>query len=328
MSINHAAETWHAPRPVTTTDHAAGPAPEALAARLRRYALGTAWGLKPPRHKHAPAIALMMARHYLKSKAGRRRLPDPERTLDTPEGQAGVCDDLGVDTLAAGHRIGLYTVSHFAPMLWYSPPRRMVAQLEGFHIQRSLRRKIRNARFTVTFDTDPLGVMQGCAAPREGRLPLTWITPRMMKAQLALHRAGHMHSVEVWDGDGRLAGGLFGVAMGPVFTMYSMFAAVPDAAKFGMAVCNAHLQHWGFKLADGMLPTWHTEMLGFKLIPRSEFRAILQGAATPGPAGRWSIDERLDVGAWEPASGRVPLKATAAPAAQGSARSTAAPAGA
>lgn len=286
---------------------------EPLAAKLRRCALGMAWGLKPRRLKHAPAIGMMIARHYLRSAAQRRRLPDPEMTLGSLEGHAGVCASLDAETLAAGHRVGLYVLSHLAPAKWYSPPGRMVLRLEDFHIEKNLRRRLRNKHFTVTFDHDPLAVMRGCAAPRQGRPPLTWLTPRMMTAQLALHDAGHMHSVEVRDGDGTLVGGLFGVAMGPVLTIYSMFAAARDASKVGVTVLNAHLQSWGFALADGMLPTAHLESLGFRVMPRQQFRAILQGAPTPGPIGRWSIDDDLDVGAWEPSSGVVPRNARSVP---------------
>ncbi len=128
---------------------------------------------------------------------------------------------------------------------------------------------------------------------------------------LALHRDGHMHSVEVWDGD-RLVGGLFGVAAGPVFTIYSMFAGVRDSSKIATAVLAAHLKTWGFELADGMLETAHLASLGFQTMPRAAFRAIVQSRATPQPASGWSLDAGLDAAAWEPASGEVPRVSPAA----------------
>ena len=170
------------------------------------------------------------------------------------------------------------------------------------------RRRLRNKHFSVTFDTDFLAVMAGCAEPRPGRPHLTWITPRIMRAFQKLHELGHAHSVEVWDDEGRLAGGLYGLAVGGVFFTESQFTRKRDASKVGFATLNCHLQKWGFALNDGKNPTAHLAQLGFEQIPRSRFNAILRDhcgrdVVTPG---QWRVDAGLDIGAWDPAAAAAP----------------------
>jgi len=280
---------------------------ESLSARLWRWVLGTAWALKPPRTRCVPAVFYLMARHYMGLDQHKGELPFPEEAL--ADGIAGICADLDVDTLMAAYGRGLYPFSHVGPQKWWAPKERMVLFIEDFDMEKNLRRRLRNKHFDVTFDQDFEGVIRGCAELRPGRPPLTWITSPIIEAYCKLFDAGHAHSVEVWDKEGNLVGGAYGVAVGKVFFTESQFMRVRDASKVGFATLNCHLQHWGFVLNDGKHFTPHLSNVGFKLVSRDAFNGVLASHATgaalpaePGRDGRWSVDETLDVGNWDPAS--------------------------
>jgi leucyl/phenylalanyl-tRNA--protein transferase len=167
------------------------------------------------------------------------------------------------------------------------------------HIEKNLRRLIRQGRYAITFDRDFAAVMRACAEPRSGKTPLTWITPKMMRAFWALHEQGHAHSVEIWDRDSRLVGGLYGLAAGGVFFGESQFSFVRDASKMAVAALHCHLAHWGFGLRDAKWQTEHLASLGFREIPRAEFLRELEAHAwKDGRVGRWSVDPTLDLAAW------------------------------
>lgn len=284
------------------TGHAA-PRGEPFAERWRRRLLGLAWSLKHDGLAGVPGMASVLARHYFLANSG---LPDPAAARAHPNGLAGVCSDLEPSTLVAAYASGLFPFAHVEPVKWWAPAGRMVLFIEDFEMEKNLRRRLRNGHFRVTFDQDFDAVIRGCAEARPGhRLRLTWVTPKIMAAYGALHEAGHAHSVEVWNKDGSLAGGCYGVAIGRVFFTESQFVRTRDASKVGFATLNRHLQHWGYVLNDGKMPTKHLAHLGFRLIPRAEFNAILARQCTePGHDGRWQVDQDLDVGDWDP---RAPI---------------------
>ena len=150
--------------------------------------------------------------------------------------------------------------------------------IEDFHIERNLRRRLKQKEFSVTFDRDFDAVIRACAEPRPGRLPLTWIRDDIIEAYTRAHHAGIAHSVEVWDEEGNLVGGAYGLAIGRVFFTKSQFSRKRDASKVGFATLNCHLQRWGFVLNDGKHLTGHLAQLGFTLIPRHSFNALLATA--------------------------------------------------
>ena len=110
---------------------------------------------------------------------------------------------------------------------------------------------MRQGRYTVTFDQDFEGVIKACAGKREGHYGITWITPRIMRAYAALFDAGYVHSFEVWNAEGKLVGGGYGVALGRVFSTESQFSHEPNTSKIGFSVLNWHLARWGYVLDDG-----------------------------------------------------------------------------
>ncbi len=122
-------------------------------------------------------------------------------------------------------------------------------------------------------DTAFREVIEACSAPRDGAHG-TWITPAMIDAYCTLHEQGHAHSVETWI-DGRLAGGLYGIALGRVFFGESMFTRVPDASKIAFVHLVRQLDCWGFGLIDCQMRTDHLASFGAREIPRTDFAARL-----------------------------------------------------
>jgi leucyl/phenylalanyl-tRNA--protein transferase len=266
---------------------------------LERLVLGTAWAMTPARIGGLPGIARMLARDLL---ARDDALPDPETALATPAGLAGIVHDLSVPTLVAAYENGLYPFSHLPPLKWWSPPRRAVLFFKDHHVSKTTRGKLKKARYTVTFDRDFEAVIAACAGRRAGRWHLTWITPRIMRAYADLFDAGHAHSVEVWNKDGELVGGAYGVATGGAFSGESQFSAERDTSKIGMAVLNFHLERWGYHFTDGKVLTRTMADQGFREIPRADYlRHLAHAVRLPVKGGRWQAEAGLpEVASWQP----------------------------
>lgn len=169
---------------------------------------------------------------------------------------------------------------------WVEPKLRGVLPLDGFHCARSLRKTILADRFHVTIDRDFAGILRLCAQAAADR-PDTWINGTIEHAFLALHRQGHAHSIECWEGD-QLAGGLYGLALGRAFFGESMVSRRTDASKVALAWLVARLKAGGFTLLDCQFQTPHLASLGAVEIDRSDYCALLAGAldgATGSSAG-------------------------------------------
>jgi leucyl/phenylalanyl-tRNA--protein transferase len=273
---------------------------ESVADKAERWTLGLARALMPSRIAGVPNLLKLCAREML---APDYALPDPEHTLDSPPGLAGIAHDLSLPTLLAAYRRGLFPLAHIAPLKWWSPPARSLLFFNELHIAKRLRRQIRQGQYTVTFDRDFEGVITACAGRRSGRWHLTWITPNIMHAYAELFDAGHAHSFEVWNARGELAGGGYGVALGASFVTESQFSREPNTSKIGFTALNWHLAHWGFAFNDGKLMTPACRDMGFRDIPRAEFLAQLaQAERRPGRPGHWQVEADLaTVADWQPA---------------------------
>jgi leucyl/phenylalanyl-tRNA--protein transferase len=271
---------------------------ETTAERLERWALGTAWALRPGRVGNLPGLARLWAQDLFAPRSG---LPDPERTLNAA-GLCGMVHDLSMPTLIEAYHQGLFTFAHFGPLKWYSLDRRCVLFFDDFHISKGVRRLLRQGRYTVTFDRYFEGVIKACAGRRDGKWHVTWITPRIMRAYSDLFDAGIVHSFEVWKADGALVGGGYGVALGNVFFTESQFSHERDTSKLGFAVLNRHLAAWGSEMNDGKWATPALLDVGFQVIPRAEFRRRLAAATRePGKPGRWQVElDGAAVAAWQP----------------------------
>ncbi len=263
--------------------------------RLRRWALGVGYALRPRRIALLPQLWRLTLDYYLSPKATRDVLPELPRFY-SDRGLVGISDDLSVPALVANYERGFFPVCHMGPMKWWCPQARAVLNPAETHISQNVKRLLRQHKFTVTMDKDFAGVMEACARPRGGKVPLTWITPRIMRAAWDAYKAGYAHSVEVWDEAGHLVGGVYGLALGKVYFGESKFSAVRDASKVATAVLHRHLVEWGYRLCDAKWMTPHLETLGFKPMARDDFVSLLPWyLEEPGRVGRWEIDPRLDL---------------------------------
>lgn len=159
---------------------------------------------------------------------------------------------------------------------WVEPRRRAILPLDRFHLSRSLRRTLVADRFRVTADRAFDAVLALCAEAAGDR-PDTWINPTIAEAFGRLHRLGFAHSVECWDGD-RLAGGLYGLALGRAFFGESMVSRATDASKVALAWLVARLRVGGFTLLDCQFQTAHLASLGAVEIDRTDYLARLADA--------------------------------------------------
>lgn len=212
--------------------------------------------------------------------ASRWRFPDPAAADE--DGLVAVGADLEPGTLLAAYRAGIFPWSD-GPLTWWSPDPRAIIPLDGLHVSRSLARTIRRGIYRVTFDEAFRGVIEGCAAARPGREE-TWISPAFIAAYTRLAEMGWAHSVECWRGD-RLAGGVYGIAIGAWFGGESMFSAERDASKVALAALVARLGERGYALFDAQVMNPHLASLGAIDIPRAQYLARLRAAlaAEAGP---------------------------------------------
>ena len=156
---------------------------------------------------------------------------------------------------------------------WWSPIERAVIPLDGLRISRSLRQSCR--RYTVSVDEDFESVIQMCATPdREGG----WITDEFVDAYTEFHRLGWAHSVEVWDREGSLVGGLYGVSIGGLFAGESMFHRTRDASKVALVHLVVVMNEGGGSLLDVQWQTPHLESLGAVVIGKDRYLARLESA--------------------------------------------------
>jgi leucyl/phenylalanyl-tRNA---protein transferase len=171
------------------------------------------------------------------------------------------------------------------PMLWWSPDPRGVIEFDRFHVSRRLARTCGSGKFRVTSDQDFAAVIRGCATAR-GRRGSTWLSGEMIDAYRELHRLGHAHSVEVWH-DEKLAGGVYGVAVGAMFAGESMFYRVRDASKVALASLFHHVQNRGYRLFDLQQLNPHTASMGGTEIPRFDYlRRLAEVVSMPVDFGR------------------------------------------
>jgi leucyl/phenylalanyl-tRNA---protein transferase len=198
------------------------------------------------------------------------------------EGLLAVGADLEPGTLLAAYRAGIFPmpIDSVGEMAWFSPDPRGIIPLDAFAPSRSLRRATR--RFGVSADRAFADVVAGCADPRR---PGGWITPAMRAAYGELHRLGWAHSIEVWDADGALAGGLYGVEIGGLFAAESKFHRRTDASKVALVALVERLRAaGGERVLDVQWTTPHLRSLGACDIARAEYLERLPAALAAPPA--------------------------------------------
>lgn len=183
------------------------------------------------------------------------------------------------ELLLRAYSIGVFPMAEHrdAPdVFWVEPKRRGVLPLDKFHLPRSLAKLLRQDRFELVVDRAFEDVMRACAEPAPDRTE-TWINDQILTAYTALHRMGHAHSVECWQGR-QLVGGLYGVSLGGAFFGESMFTRVRDASKVALAHLVARLRVGGFRLLDTQFLTEHLARFGTVEVSRRAYCSALSSA--------------------------------------------------
>jgi len=212
--------------------------------------------------------------------------PDPHFASD--EGLLAYGGDLSSSRLLTAYRNGIFPwYNEGDPILWWSPDPRLLLYPDKFKVRKSFRRVLRSGKFTVTFDRCFPEVISHCAkVPREGQSH-TWITDEMQDAYIRLYEEGFAHSVEVYL-EGKLVGGLYGLAMGKVFFGESMFSLVSDASKIAFKALSDVLGRRGYDFIDCQMKTDHMVGLGAETVPRDIYLEELKTALhKPSDLGHW-----------------------------------------
>jgi leucyl/phenylalanyl-tRNA--protein transferase len=202
--------------------------------------------------------------------------PDPDEADES--GLLAIGGDLSIDRLKLAYSKGIFPwYEDGMPILWWSPDPRMVLFPDKMIISHSLKQSLKRNQFTFSIDKAFEKVIANCShTPRKGEEG-TWITREMKNAYIRLHEAGFAHSAETWL-DGKLVGGLYGVALGKVFFGESMFHHVTNASKVALYHLVEKLHNWGFQIIDAQIYTNHLESLGGELIQRGQYLRILEEA--------------------------------------------------
>ena len=184
---------------------------------------------------------------------------------------------LTVDTAREAYLTGIFPWhTDGIPLPWHCPEKRAILMFDDLQIPRSLAKTRRREEFTFTINRDFAQVMRHCAStPRPGQKG-TWITAQFEEVYNQLHKEGMAHSIEAWNANGELAGGLYGIDAGGVFCGESMFYREPNASKLALLFLVDHLREQGATFLDAQVMTPHMKAFGARLVSRSIFIGMLR----------------------------------------------------
>jgi leucyl/phenylalanyl-tRNA--protein transferase len=191
-------------------------------------------------------------------------------------------DPLNPNVLLIAYSQGLFPMPHpvTEQVQWYCPDPRAVIPLDGLHVSTSMRKVIRQTKWVTTFDEDFVGVMRACADRKE-----TWINEDFVEAYKQLHELGFAHSVEIREPDGKLVGGVYGVAIGKAFFAESMFHRATNASKYAIIKLVEEIRRQEFKVLEVQFLTPHLRSLGAVEIPAREYlRSLKKAVREPSPS--------------------------------------------
>lgn len=194
------------------------------------------------------------------------------------EGILAVGGDLSTERLLLAYRNGIFPwFEEDEPILWWSPPQRMVVNPKDYKIAKSLRNILNRKIFEVTNNQNFTEVITYCQTIKRKGQKGTWITDSMYEAYVKLHHLGLAKSIEVWH-ENKLVGGLYGVDLGKVFCGESMFSLVPNASKVAFVSLIEKLKQENFLLLDCQVHNNHLEKLGAFEITRENYLKILKSS--------------------------------------------------
>ncbi len=203
-------------------------------------------------------------------------LPFPDLKNRRDSGIIAFGGDLSIGRLLEAYKKGIFPwYDANSPILWHSPMKRCIFDIDGFKTSHSLKQKLKKGTFTFTFDKCFVQVMQSCALVKRKGESGTWIFKETVDAYYNLHKAGYAHSLEVWH-NGEIAGGLFGVSIGKAFFGESMYHIITDASKAAMYFLTEFLKSNNFHFIDAQMQTDHLLSLGAKMITRNKYLKLLE----------------------------------------------------
>jgi leucyl/phenylalanyl-tRNA---protein transferase len=178
------------------------------------------------------------------------------------------------ELLLQGYRLGVFPMAmEDDSIAWFSPDPRAIIPLEDFHVPHALSRVARKKIFEIKIDNRFSEIIRACAKRND-----TWINREIIESYEELNELGYAHSVEAWS-KGKLAGGLYGVAIGGAFFGESMFHRVTDASKIALIALVEHLRARKFALLDTQWITPHLQQFGAIEISREHYLKLLMRAA-------------------------------------------------
>lgn len=204
------------------------------------------------------------------------QFPNTDCALEDPNGLLAFGGDLTTKRLLLAYSQGIFPwFSQGEPIMWWSPSPRGILPVDKFNCSRSLAKFARNCGYKVSINKRFDEVIDACATiPRNDSG--TWITEQMINAYKQLHAEGNAHSIEVWDQQQNLVGGLYGVLVGKVFCGESMFHRVTNASKLAFLNLVKLLKEHHCNFIDCQMQNPHLESLGCIEVPRSEFLLRLE----------------------------------------------------
>ncbi|MCK5811149.1 MAG: leucyl/phenylalanyl-tRNA--protein transferase [Cocleimonas sp.] len=224
---------------------------------------------------------------------------------DEPDGLLAMGGDLSSERLINAYRSGIFPwFSDEEPIYWWSPDPRAVLYPHKINFHRSLRKTMRNKGYRITFDHNFAEVVRACAAPRS-YTDGTWITAAMYDAYIALHTLNIAHSVEVWNSENKLVGGLYGVDTGRVFSGESMFSIERDTSKMAFIALANIMQQRGYELIDCQIENPHLMSMGAENISRKAYISRLNATAIlsidTAPVDNWKMEiDCAELSQWKP----------------------------
>lgn len=200
----------------------------------------------------------------------------PPPSLAEPSGLLAIGGDLSPERLLAAYTLGIFPwYSPGDPLLWWFTSPRLVIFPNEFRVPKRLHRYARSADIEITRNRAFSKVIKECAEIRTEKAAETWISPEMLVAYSTLHDLGFAHSFECWQ-QGRLVGGLYGIAIDKVFFGESMFSRIKCSSQFALVALVDYLKKRDFKLIDCQMTTNHLLRFGAREISGKEFRTYLK----------------------------------------------------
>ncbi len=212
--------------------------------------------------------------------------PDPEGAED---GIVAIGGDLNPKRIVEAYLQGIFPwYNPNEPIIWWSPDPRCVLFPQEVKVSKSMKQLFKKQFYKVTFDQQFSAVIQNCADLRYENREDTWLNNKMIESYTLLHKMGFAHSVEVWNDQDELVGGLYGLAMGKCFFGESMFFTQANASKYGFIALVQKLIENDYELIDCQVHNSHLESLGATMIPRNIFLSLLDT----------HIGEEVNIGQW------------------------------